>query len=626
MTQAFDSETYLIEPGRVAPKLVSVGFLDVENDDIEDRHAVTMLGPQDKPEICDRLFERGEIVAGANTPFDLGVIAEEFPDTLPEVFKLYREDKTWDVQTVDKMAHIAAGWSKFRADGEAMRVKGAYSLASVTRRNLGIKMEGKKGDDIWRLKYDQLADIPFEDWPEEAKKYAQLDVCYTGQIAAGQMPHKDKLPTMDLQHKAHWALHLMTAWGVRTDPTKVALLEDKLLTKKALADAQLKKHGLRRLDGSKNMAVIHKHVIAAYEKLGKKYPKTKTGKPQASEEALRGSEDPLLLELADIAATDTIISKFLSVIKQGVSLPINAMANILVDTGRTSFARPNTQQLPKIGGVRECFIPRPGYVFVAADYSIAELCSLSQVLLHLFGESKMANAIRDGKDLHIHTAASILGIDYKTAMARYLAGDKKVADARDLSKAANFGYMGGMGAPGFVYYAKGYGVNIDFAQSARIREIWLAEYPEMLLYFDWINAQAMGHTYTSQHPITGFVRGGVGFTDGANHNAQHLTSCGAKEALFNVAEECYLPGTELFGSRPVFFVHDEIIMETPIPRAHEAAMRLKTVMEDSMTVYVKDIPCKVEATMMNYWSKKAKPTYDGGGRLIPWVDNRIVAP
>ncbi len=111
----------------------------------------------------------------------------------------------------------------------------------------------------------------------------------------------------------------------------------------------------------------------------------------------------------------------------------------------------------------------------------------------------------------------------------------------------------------------------------------------------------------------------MGFCDGANTLFQGLAADGAKNALFRVAHECYVDqGTALFGTRPVVFVHDEIIAEVPADIAHEASERLAVVMCQAMAEYVPDVPITAKPALMERWLKAAEPVY-ANGRLVPWT-------
>lgn len=74
----------------------------------------------------------------------------------------------------------------------------------------------------------------------------------------------------------------------------------------------------------------------------------------------------------------------------------------------------------------------------------------------------------------------------------------------------------------------------------------------------------------------------------------------------------------LFGSRPVAFIHDEIILETPADRAPEAADRLSAVMVEGMKRFVPDVAVSADAHLMDRWNKDAEPQRDERGRLKVW--------
>jgi hypothetical protein len=77
----------------------------------------------------------------------------------------------------------------------------------------------------------------------------------------------------------------------------------------------------------------------------------------------------------------------------------------------------------------------------------------------------------------------------------------------------------------------------------------------------------------------------------------------------------------LFGCRPVLFLHDEIGIEAPIGRVHEAGAELARIMRETMVeVATPDLPSGADPIAMMRWSKNAEACYDAAGRLIPWVE------
>jgi DNA polymerase I-like protein with 3'-5' exonuclease and polymerase domains len=79
------------------------------------------------------------------------------------------------------------------------------------------------------------------------------------------------------------------------------------------------------------------------------------------------------------------------------------------------------------------------------------------------------------------------------------------------------------------------------------------------------------------------------------------------------------PESPLFGCRVFAFVHDEILMEAPLERAHEAAFELARIMVEAMKEWVPDVKISASPALMLAWSKDATMVKDKDGRLIPWV-------
>lgn len=104
-------------------------------------------------------------------------------------------------------------------------------------------------------------------------------------------------------------------------------------------------------------------------------------------------------------------------------------------TGRLSSSDPNLQNIParKEEGlkIREAFVPPPGAVFLAADYSQVEL----RVLAHLCRDPGLIEAFRAGEDIHRITAARVAGVDPAFV----------TPEMRGRAKAVNFGILYGLG-------------------------------------------------------------------------------------------------------------------------------------------------------------------------------------
>jgi len=144
----------------------------------------------------------------------------------------------------------------------------------------------------------------------------------------------------------------------------------------------------------------------------------------------------------------------------------------------------------------------------------------------------------------------------------------------------------------------------------------------MRLFFDYVNKlidEDTGEGRVDQL-FSDRIRGGCYYNAAANSFFQGLGADAAKRALYLVSRACYAePGSVLYGSRPIAFVHDEIILETAdTPRAHDVAVELGRVMVEGANEFLPNVPARVEPLLARCWSKRAKPTYDTNGRLVPW--------
>ena len=106
-------------------------------------------------------------------------------------------------------------------------------------------------------------------------------------------------------------------------------------------------------------------------------------------------------------------------------------------TGRLSSSNPNLQNIPIRTAfsrqIRKAFVPEPGWLMVAADYSQIEL----RILAHLSKEPVLVEAYQSNEDIH-------------TVTARLLFEKEKITpDERRMAKTINFGVIYGMGAQRF---------------------------------------------------------------------------------------------------------------------------------------------------------------------------------
>jgi len=464
--------------------------------------------------------------------------------------------------------------------------------------------------------------VPLSEWPEGAREYPLEDARATLDVFLQQEEHVQYIPDQFRQARAAWALHLTSVWGLRTHAPGVDKLEQETRTALSGIEGDLQAAGLVRADGSRNVKAARALMVQVCEALKKPVRLTAKGQVSLDSDACEASEYDLLEDYAELTSLKNVLSKDIPVLRAGITFPVHTTFG-LAASGRSTSSKPNVQNPRRLPGIRETFIPRAGKVFAQADFSGLELHTLAQTCVTLFGQSKLAEALNAGIDPHTAFAADILGISYEEAVARKNAGDEAVDDARQTGKVFNFGSPGGLGAEKLCLYArKTYGVLLAEDRARELKVAWLGRWPEMRLFFDHVGKLVDEDTGDAlvEQLFSKRWRGGAHYTAACNTYFQGLGADAAKRALYLVSRACYAESRSvLYGSRPVNFVHDEVILETDdVPGAHDVAVELGRLMVEGANEFLPDVPARVEPLLARCWSKKSKPVYVDG-RLVPWA-------
>lgn len=440
---AGDTETCLIRRGLKVPPLVCVSWA------LPDGGGSGVVGYRDAHDLCKMMLE-GESL-WANAAYDLAVIGNEFPDLIPLIFDALADDRVDDVIIRQRLIDIAQGcYYKFYRNAKGP-VKILYAVKDLAQRLLGITMK----KDEWRLKYGTLREIPVPQWPQGAIDYSRFDSEVLLPIWTHQeqyaFPHSGGKPSYLLdryrQVRASMALHLCSAWGMRTSRDIVQALDDRT----AAEFNELRKHlwsvNLLHNKGSRNTKRAKEILLSKspWERL----KLTATGEKKVArgdltrndalaggyvsldEESCESSGHPDLVKYARFSSVIKLRSTFVNSMWNGVKYPLQPNFLIMVETGRTSCSNPNLQQLPREPGIRECCVPREGCVFLACDYDKAELVSLAESCLEFVGFSRLGDRLLAGFDPHLDMGAQILGITYDEAVQWKKIGGGVV---RDLEK------------------------------------------------------------------------------------------------------------------------------------------------------------------------------------------------
>jgi 3'-5' exonuclease len=616
MLRALDTETALITEFDKAPVLTCVA-----------------LSPHDKLYRWDQAKEHvatalsHHTIVGVNIAFDMAVICRAYEDLIPLVWEAYAADRIRDVAIEAKLMDIAVG----------NRTERSYSLATLVKEHFDVELD----KTTYRFGYGQLRDVPVEQWPDGAVKYALDDARWTLRLLERIDGGPDKY--RQARH-AFWA-YLMGVWGIQTDPVRVAALRQSLEARRTKALDVLVSGGIIRPDGTQDTKATRARMAACGgRRMTEPSAKFPDGQLKIDEECCRDSGDPVLEVVADYGSIRKQLTTDIPNLERG---EIHTRYDSLKDTGRMgSGGKDNTSptgtafnltNLARSGGIRECFVPRAGKVYFDADYAALEAYTGAQACLWLIGESSLRELLVKGEDYHIHTSAAYLGCTYEDAMRRYKAGDTETKVLRQFSKIFNYGLGGGMGKNTAHAHAqkelkkaghRELAKSLTREQSDKLWEVWRMRYPEWPKYFAR-NGRVLGdHGCVIEQLVSERKRGIFGSNAYSTLNNGYFQSLGAdaaKDAGWRIAWECYDPtrNSVLFGSRLVCFGHDSFTGECDPEGGHEVAMRVGELMAAVSDIWTPDAPLRTEPGLATCMSKEATAIYEKG-RLVPWTPKAAV--
>lgn len=594
-----DCETYPIRRAQRAPRLVALGAAF-------DGDPVRILARDDERALpAVRMALEADRFINHNMAFDAGVLCRQWPELVRPFFRGYAEGRvrcTW----LRAQLHALACGTLWRAQ----RTRGALSLGGLAESVLGAASHKSS----WQTRYAELDGVPPERWPREAVRYLTGDVDVERRLARALPEAPDEVR----QSRFHWAAHLGSMRGLRTDRERVSAYVERCRREALEANARCRTYGLASSDGTANDSAQRALVGEHHRRLtGEDPPRTKGGKPQATDVAIAhmlhcaGPSDPVRPALEALQARKKAENamRYVPLLLSGTRRPIMPGINPLLENGRCSYRSApgqargaGLQQLPRHGGVRECFVPRPGMAFVAGDWSQAELRNLAQVQIDWFGESRLAEAFRQGIDPHTMLACQLLDAPYEQGLHLKRSGDERFGEVRRLAKEANFGFPGGMGIERFVGRCRKYDLwHVDEATARRLKGGWRRLW-RMQPYFDRV--RSLGATIVQ--PRSGRVRGGMGYCDACNTFFSGPVADAAKDATFWSSYLAWcVPASPLFGARLAWFLHDELCFEVPHERAEAAAAALEDVMIRAMVEITPDVPAEADMRIMrDRWEEK----------------------
>jgi DNA polymerase-1 len=263
-------------------------------------------------------------------------------------------------------------------------------------------------------------------------------------------------------------------------------------------------------------------------------------------------------------------------------------------TGRLSSSDPNLQNIPirseRGRKIRRAFVPSPGNVLLAADYSQIEL----RLLAHMSGDAELVRSFRNDEDVHQRTAGEIFGIDPRQVDDRQ----------RSIAKAINFGLMYGKTPFGLAQELK-----ISRKEAQEIIQKYFERYSGVKTYLDGLIRQAheTGEVTTllgRKRKLPDIGSKNPAIRNNAERMAMNTPIQGTaadlmKLAMIQIDEELLKRGLK---SKLIIQVHDEVVLDCLKDEVEQVRQLVTELMENAMEgIMPLSVPLKVNSGIGDNW-------------------------
>lgn len=224
-------------------------------------------------------------------------------------------------------------------------------------------------------------------------------------------------------------------------------------------------------------------------------------------------------------------------------------------TGRLSSSDPNLQNIPvrsELGReIRAAFAAEKGKLLLSADYSQIEL----RIMAQLSGDAVLAEAFRNGEDIHARTAQEVFGVGPLA----------QTAEHRRAAKAINFGIIYGLSAFGLAQQ-----LGIEQKEAAQFISAYFQRYRGVKEYLDRTleetRRSGMARTLFGRiRPIPEITAPQMQLRNFAERTALNSPLQGTAADLIKLAMIAIHRrlGAEKLEARMILQVHDELLFEVP---------------------------------------------------------------
>jgi DNA polymerase-1 len=417
--------------------------------------------------------------------------------------------------------------------------------------------------------------IPYDEVPVDcARDYAGEDADVAWRLRAAFEPQLDALHAVelfrDLEMPLIGVLAEMEWTGIAIDLPWFASLKERFARERQRVEQEI--YAVAGEEFNINSNIQLREIL--FEKL--ELPVLKKTATGASTDATvlqqlaeEGHALPvLLLEYREISKLEsTYIDALPALVNPATGRIHTSFSQTVAATGRLSSSDPNLQNIPirrELGrDIRRGFVPRPGWMLLAADYSQIEL----RLLAHLSDDPAFVHAFRSGGDIHRQTAALIFDVPVEGV----------TSEMRARAKTINFATIYGQGP-----HALSQQLKISHAEAKEFIERYFERFGRVRAYLDSMVAFAREHGYVQtifgrrryvpELRDRNFNIRAFGERVAANSPIQGSAADLIKVAMIRIHGALRERGLD---GRMLLQVHDELVFEAP-PAEVDALAQLVT--------------------------------------------------
>ena len=483
-----------------------------------------------------------------------------------------------------------------------------HNLGDLSERH-GLEITAKSYKDLGIPKGKTIADLDIA----VVADYCGLDAYATYYLVSklkAELSHFPKLNQLllNVEQPLEPVLATMESTGIRLDTAYLQQFSEQL--NKDLQ--KLEKDTYEAAGEEFNLNSPKQLSVILFEKLGldvSKSRKTKTGYSTNQQvlEKLRGDHPVIdnMLEHRTLAKLkSTYVDALPALVRKSTGRVHTDFNQSVVATGRLSSSNPNLQNIPIrtefSRQIRQAFIPKSGWLLVAADYSQIEL----RILAHLSQEPVLLDAYNNSKDVHSVTAQLLFDKSEVTS------------EERRLGKIINFGVIYGMGAQRFSRES-GFKTNVGKQFIEKYRE----KYAQVFAYLENVKQQAIAHGYVNtilgRRRYVNLNSDSLKSLRGTNPEAialDNLNYSYTDAQILRAAANSPIQGSSAdiikiamirlqeilqdYRANLLLQVHDELVLEVPPEEWEELEPIIKSTMEEAIEL---SIPLAVDINAGKNW-------------------------